>query len=151
MKITLSKLEKLGACDDAMEWFNQTYPNGTELNRETLDSVPDKKWIVWLGSALNPDLKWNWVGIAFRYAALNNPTLTAYADNVNQHNVQAASSAASAEVTDTANTVYAACYFPAPYAAALLAADTAVYAAANGDNAVWNEMVEISIDYLLRI
>lgn len=121
-KITVEQLRKLNACADAVKWFADAYPDGAEITVETLATVPNRRWIVWLASRLNPSLGWVWAGIAFRHAARRNPTLAQYADNVTADNWR-----------EARNTAYA--------------ADDAAYA----DAAVaWDEMITIASQFLLE-
>lgn len=146
--ITIAELQKLGACDEAQAWFNEKFVHGAELTFENLATVPEKRWVVWLASKLNPELRWMWAGIAFRYAAKRNPSLAKYADNVTAENWREARAAAAAAdayaaYADAAYTAaYADAYYTAAYAATAAATDA--YAAA------WDEMLEISITSLLQ-
>ena len=130
MFITKEYLKKLGACVEAQEWFESTYPDGCKLSVEALTTVPNDRWVWWFGCRLYPDLVWVAVNIAFREAAKVAPELQSWVGKVNDTNCRQARSAAAAAA-------YAAAYAAADAAAAAAAyadaaaADAAAYAAAD--------------------
>ena len=143
-KITVNDLKELGACGEAIDWMKKTYPDGVDITDEVLLSVPDKKWIVWLASKLNPILGYTWAGIALRYAAEFTPSLAQYADNVTPENLhQAKCDVANAlvfNVFDAVASVHTA------YAAAINTADVADNDTTR--NIILDEMIVISAQFL---
>jgi hypothetical protein len=142
-KTTTNNFNALGTGDSAVQRMIECYKAGEPITDEILADVPPK-WIVRLASIKYPELRFVWAGIAFRYESQQHPVLAEYADGVTAGNCLQAQDAAQADGAMIA------------YSAAWLAADRHVeaievaYAAAYAnDDAVWSEMADISVQYLL--
>ena len=57
MKITYELLEKKGACEDGLAWFQANFPNGCELNEETISKVQncDTDFVWWFYNNVQQD------------------------------------------------------------------------------------------------
>lgn len=143
MNITIDTLLEMPsgsrACEDAGDWFtdtfpNSTYPEGVDL-RTAWDTLKASEvdenldWLIWFGchwlnATKRQEFAWFAAGLAMRHAGI-----TEFADNVTAENWREAKDAAAS--TASAN---AAAYYAASAASAYYAVD-AVSAAADADAA----------------
>ena len=94
------------ACDDALEWFEEEFPNGGELEA-VWDACEDNAWKVWFTCHYvsfdeRQALAWKFAGQAFRFAAEYHPELEEFADNVNEDNWEEARDKAYASYASSA-------------------------------------------------
>jgi hypothetical protein len=90
MKVTVDNLHNWGACWAAIDWLENSYPEGAYVTTKTLETVPEKVWLVWLACKLRPDLGLVWAGIVFRYVAILNCDFQVFADKITKENCQQA-------------------------------------------------------------
>jgi len=128
MKITIRKLQQLGACEEAVEWLTENYPKGLTITSENLALVERDDWVCWLTCKLSESYRFWCAGVAFREVSKRNPSLEKYSMNVTEENWQDAKDDAYAADAD-ADAYLAAAYLAAASAAAAYAADAAAYAA----------------------
>jgi len=107
MYLTKQDLVDLYACSDAVNWFEKTFPDGIELDHNSLATCQYNDWVCWLACKLSKDYRFWCAGVAFREASKIHPALAQYSMNVTPHNWCTANAAAYA-AADAADAAYAA-------------------------------------------
>jgi hypothetical protein len=155
--VTVSDLRAMGACEEGIRWMREAYPDGAQVTAETLATVPDKRWLVWLASKRHPDLLAAWAELAIRHEIRRHSALAKHASKVTAKSFW--------QTNEEADDAYERHIASRAAEIAGYAADSAGYAAfldayADGDDAAraaeveaaeaaWSEMADISARYLL--
>lgn len=93
MRITVEELIVLEACEEAVEWFQETFPqetfpDGVQITSETLAQCTRDDWVCWLAGQKSAFYRYWCAGLAFRelYKVIPTEAIREFVNNVTFQN-----------------------------------------------------------------